>query len=90
MGLAATCSGGNSEMRYAGLYSVSRAHSDFVRRRMLRRPIGFLSITQVSISTLLIGRLTFGLLAADIRHTARRNRDLAKSAISFHEIQRGP
>jgi len=76
-------------MRYVGLYSVSGAHSDFVRRRMQRRPIGFLPITQVSISTLRSGRLIFGRLAAGVRHNARRYRDLAKSTISFNEIQRG-
>jgi hypothetical protein len=54
---------------------------------MQRLPIGFLPLTQVSIFTLRIGRVTFGLLAADVRHVARRNRDLAKSAIS---LQRNP
>jgi hypothetical protein len=66
------------------------ARNGFIRRRrMQRRPIGISPTTQVSISTLPIGRVTFGLLAGDVRHTARRNRDLAKSIISFNEVQRG-
>lgn len=60
-------------MRDAGLYSMQTAlaRNGFIRRRrMQRRPIGISPTTQVSISTLPIRRVTFGLFACEVRHAA--------------------